>query len=394
MTRLKAQRLLRNHGQDGNWRFKGLLLATLPGSPVSKDDVAKAWPTKRSEYQFLQANPTYDAEVEAKRTATVEEGSEEYHMLSDFAGDDLEAVNDDVHEAHLDSAIQHTLFAAATPEEIDVLFRDQIADVVAEGAQRRQMARDGSFIFNADTNTGDITVAEDQAYEYEDGSDGLAEGGIIPDEREDYSTVSWDCKKVGTGARITDEMVRHARVDLIERQVQWVGAVAENDMNRIWINTLVDDANQNFDTTGSNQGVPAANGAVTQVDKQDFQADSLVTHPEARQVLFDDSNLVYANRSGTDDTLRDRELGGPLMGLQHYPMNDAAYDSSTNTWGYNADGEFGMVAYQQDHIWLVIEQDIQVKDYEDPIRDLQGVNSRAWVDATYAQTDAAATVEF
>jgi hypothetical protein len=282
---------------------------------------------------------------------------------------------------------------------------------VAEGAQRRQMARDGAFVFNADTNQGNVTVAEDQAYQYESGSDGIAEGGIIPDEREDYSTVSWDCIKVGTGARITDEMIRHARVDLIERQVQWVGAVAENDMNRIWLNTLVDGASQN-NTAGTNKGVPAVNGAVTQVDLQDFVADSLVTHPEMRDELFDDSNLVYANRSDSTEPLRNRELGGPLMGLQHYPMNSrnrelggplmglqhypmnsSAYDSPTNTWAYGAADEFGGVAYQRDHIWLVIEQDIEVKDYEDPIRDLQGVNSRAWVDATYAQPDAAATIE-
>jgi hypothetical protein len=390
--RLKAQRLLRDHGQRGNWRFKGLLLANLPGSPVSRTDVAKAWPTQPSEYRFLQDNPRYDADEEKTRRAVVEEGSDEYHMLSDFADDELSELNEGVYEADLDRSIQHTLFAAATPEEVDTLFRNQIADVVAEGARRRQMARDGSFVFNADTNQGNVTVAEDRAYQYEDGSDGIAEGGIIPDEREDYSTVSWDCVKVGTGARITDEMVRHARVDLIERQVEWVGAVAENDMNRIWINALVDGANQQYDTTGSSLNVSAVNGAITQVDKQDFVADSLVTHPGMRQELFDDSNLVYVNRSADEDPLRNRELGGPLMGLEHYPMNDAAYDSSTNTFGAG-DDELAGVAYQRDHIWLVIEQDIEVKDYEDPIRDLQGVNSRAWVDATYAQPDAAATIK-
>jgi hypothetical protein len=392
MTRLKAQRKLRQHGQTGNWRFKGLLLASLPESGVSRKDVAKAWPTKPTEYRFLQDNPLYDQERETQRSAIVEEGSEEYHMLSDFASDELTELNEGVHEAHLDSAIQHTLFAAATPEEVDTLFRDQIADVVAEGARRRQMARDGSFVFNADTNSGNVTVAEDGAYEYESGSGGIAEGGIIGDEREDYSTVSWDCKKVGTGARITDEMVRHARIDLIERQVQWAGAVAENDMNRIWLNTLVDDANAKHDTTGSEQGVPAVNSAVTQVDKNDFAADSLVTHPEMREELFDDTNLVTVNESGSESELRQRELGGPLMGVEHYPMNDAAYDSGSNTWSYGSD-ELGGVAYQRDHMWLVIEQDIEVKDYEDPIRDLQGVNSRAYVDAVYAQPDAAATIQ-
>ena len=392
MSRLKAQRALRDHGQDGNWRFKALLLATLPGSEHSMDDVAKAWPTKPSEYRFLQRNERYDPEQESERHAVVGEGSEEYHMLSDYAGDTLDEVNDGVHEAHLDSAIQHKLFAASPVEEVDTLFRDQIADVVAEGAQRRQMARDGSFIVNADTTQGDITVAEDREYAYSSGSGGLAEGGIIPDEREDHSTVAWDCEKVGVGARVTDEMIRHARVDIIERQIAWVGAVTENDINRIWINELVDGANANHDTTGSNQGVSAANSAITEVDKNDFVADAMVSHPELREQLFDDSNLVYVNRSGSDDELRARELDGPLMGVTHYPMNDAAYDSSTNTWGYGGD-ELGGVVYQQDHMWLIIEQDVEVKDYEDPIRDLQGVNARAWVDAEYAQPDAAATIQ-
>ena len=393
MTRLNAQRKLREHGQHGNWRFKGLLLAALPGSDVSQEDMAKAWPTKPSEYRFLQKNPHHDPEFASKQTTVVEEGTEEHMLLDDFAGSELQEHDEGLYEAHVDKSIQHMLFGAATVEEVDTLFRNQIADVVAEGAMRRQMARDGSFIFNADTNEGTVTVADDRAYAYEDGSGGIAEGGIIGDEREGYSTTSWDCKKVGTGARITDEMVRHARVDIIERQIQWVGEVAENDLNRIWLNTLVDDANANFDTAGSNQGVPAVNGAAGEVDANDFQPDSFVTHPETRTALFDDSNLAYVNRSGQDTELRERETDR-LMGLDHYPMNNAAYDSSSNTWGYASDGEYGGVVYQRDHVWVVIEQDIEIKDYEDPIRDLQGVNSRGYFDTVLAQPDAVSTIEY
>ncbi|QLG62825.1 phage major capsid protein [Halorarum salinum] len=393
MTRLDAQRKLRQHGQTGNWRFKGLLLANLSGTGVSRQDVAKAWPTKPSEYRFLQANPGYSPEQEATRTAIVEEGSEEHHMLSDYADDELEEVDHELHEAHVDRSIQHMLFATSTPEEVDVLFRDQLADVVAEGARQRQMARNGSFIFNADTTEGTITVGEDDEYNYESGSGGIAEGGAIRDDSEDPSTVSWDCKKVGRGARITDEMTRHARIDIIEREVQRLGRVTENDMNRIWLNELVDGANQNHDTAGSDQGVPALNGGVTEVDKQDFMPDTFVSHPEFRGVLFDDSNLVEVNRAGQDAELRERELAR-VMGIDHLPMTGSAYDSSTNSWSYDTDGDYGAVVYQQEHMWLVIEQDIEIKDYEDPIRDLQGVNARAWVDADYAQTDAAATVEY
>jgi len=37
---------------------------------------------------------------------------------------------------------------------------------------------------------------------------------------------------------------------------------------------------------------------------------------------------------------------------------------------------------------------VEVKDYEDPIRDLQGVNARVHVDVIYSQERAASTIEF
>ena len=393
MTRLDAQRKLRQHGETGNWRFKGLLLAALPGSGIGFEDMAKAWPKTKSDYRFLQKNPRRDQDREYSRMFRAEKDSQEYHLLSDYAEDSVEEVDDGLVEARADDAIRHMLFAASTPEEIDTLFREELANVVAEGAQRRQQARNGAFIFNADTNTGDVTVADNRQYYYDSSGDGISEGGRIPEDREGYSTVAWDCKKVGVGAVITEEMVRHARVDLIERQIEHVGETTENDINRIWINELIDNANQNFDAAGSNLGVPALNGGITEVDKQDFQADTFVSHPEFRQELFDDSNLVYVNRSGQDTELREREVER-LFGVDHLPMNQAAYDTGNNTWGYANDGEYGAVVYQRDHLWLVIEQDIEVRDYEDPVRDLQGVNARAWVDATYAQPDAAATVQY
>ncbi len=404
MSRLKARRLIRDHAQRGNWRFKALLLAALPDSPVSRKDVAKAWPTKPGDYRFLQSNPRYDPEQEAQRMLLAEEGTEDHRFLMDYAKDATKEVDASqhhlaggdtkIHTARLDEAIQHALFAASTVEEVDTLFRAQLADVVAEGAQRRQVARDGAFVFNANTNSGDVPVADDRQYSYTDGSGGLAEGGIIPDDREGYSTVAWDCKKLGVGARITDEMIRHAQVDLIERQIAHVGEVVENDINRIWLNALVDNANQSHTAASSTErGVPALNGGVTQVDLQDFQPDTFVSHPEFRQELFDDSNLVLVNQSGTTDELRERQIAqGRVMGLDHLAMNQAAYDSTTETWGYAATGEVGGIVYQKDHIWLVIEQDIEIKDYEDPIRDLQGVNARAYVDAVYSQTDAAAQI--
>lgn len=393
MTRLKAQRKLHKHGKQGNWRFKGLLLAALPEAGVTKEDVAKAWPTKPGDYRFLQQNPAYDHRRAGQEQMAAEQDSEQHRFLSDYAGDAVAEHEDkELVTAPKDQAIQNALFAAATVEEVDTLFRDQLADVVAEGAQRRQAARDGAFVFNADTRSGTVPVGEDTAYTFSsgDGGGGIAEGGIIPDDREEFTTVSWDTTKVGVGARITDEMVEHAFVDIIERQIQWIGQVTENNINRIWINELVDNANQSFNAGGSDLGVPALNGGVGEVDKQDFMPDTFVSHPQFRVELFDDSNLVQVNQAGRDQELRERELDR-VMGIEHLAMNNAAHDG-TSTWDYTAAGEIGSIVYERDKMWLVFAKDIEIKDYEDPIRDLQGVNSRAWVDAVYAQTGAAAQV--
>jgi hypothetical protein len=195
-------------------------------------------------------------------------------------------------------------------------------------------------------------------------------------------------------------MQDQAMVDVIERQMEFLGGCVENSINRVFLNELVDNANGNHDTTGSNQGYQALNEAVGVVDAEDFVPNTFVSHPEFRTQLAADTNLAYANRAGTDEVLRDREgatLFGQIASLDtHAGMSGVTYDSSANTWGYGAD-ELGAVVYDRDHIHTVIYaadgNDIQIKDYEDPIRDLNGVNARVWVDAEYSQERAAATIQ-
>jgi hypothetical protein len=62
MTTLTAKRKLQQHGQDGNWRFKGLLLAALDRD-VTPEEVAEAWPNPghKSDYRFLSGYSQRDA---------------------------------------------------------------------------------------------------------------------------------------------------------------------------------------------------------------------------------------------------------------------------------------------------------------------------------------------
>jgi len=399
-TVTEARRRLQQHGKSGNWRFKGLMLAALPNSGVSMREVARAWPSSGhpSQYRFLSSNSKYDPVEESERKIVAQPGDESFRLLREFAGQSgmsktlgaKKPTNIGGHSlgSGVDDYIKRTLFATSTPEEVDILFREQLLDVVMEGAQRRQIARDAADVITVDTRKGDIPVAQDQTF-----APLIREGAAIRDDDEEYTTIPYETQKFGLGARVTDEMTRHAMIDVIERQIQYVGEAAENAINRVWLNELVDNAQNNFDTAGTDQGVAAINGAYGEVDQDDFVPDTFVTHPEFRTALFDDENIAFANRAGTDDVIRERVFD-PLLGVEHYGASDSVYDSSANTWGYSADGEYGAVVYDRASIHVILENDIEVKDYEDPIRDLQGVNARVNVDAVYSQGRAASTIEF
>ena len=391
-TKLEARRKLHNHGKQGNWRFKGLLLAALPSSGVDAKDVAEAWPDpgKKSDYRFLSGHAHRDPEAERTRKVVGEPGEDRHRILSDHVADDAKELGDGTLGADLDTAIKRTLFSASTYEEVDTLFREQLLETVMNGAEPRKIARDAANVINADTRRGDVPVGSDETY-----APATAEGAEIRDDREGYATVEWDCTKYGQGARITDEMVDHAMIDVIERQIEYLGAAVENRVNRVWINNLLDNANGQFDAEGTDLGVPALNGGVGVVDEEDFMPDSFVSSPEFRTALFDDTNLVYVNQAGTDAGLNEREFER-IMGLDHYALSGGTYDAGNTTWGYDGADEEGAVVYDSMHTHVITYnpngQDIEIKDYDDPIRDLRGVNARMWVDAQLSQERAACTV--
>jgi len=419
MSRTLARNRLRQHGRTGNWRFKMLMEAALPGSDVTAEEVASVWPgANKGDYSFLQGNPTRSLEAEMTRTTRAEAGSERHRELHDYALNAEQSalpktlksskrINEDgdVIEARLDDAIPRMLFAASDPEYVDTLFREQLLDVVMDGRELRKMAREASNVINATNRVGDVPIASDEEFAQPTG-----QGAEIRDDGETYTTVAWNCTKLTEGSRVTDEMRDQAMVDLIERNIQRVGASLENGINRVFLTELVDNARQNHDTGGSNQGYQALNSAVGEVDAADFRPDTYVTHPEYRTQLFNDTNLSYANRAGTNEVLRNREdapIVGDLAGLDmHAAMSNATYDDGSDvgwsggseTWGFAADGEYGGVVYDRDNIHTILYapngQDVEIKDYEDPIRDITGVNGRIHVDAQYSQGRSAATIEY
>jgi len=104
--------------------------------------------------------------------------------------------------------------------------------------------------------------------------------------------------------------------------------------------------------------------------------------------------------------LRDREFD-PLLALEtHAAMSKRTYtggdqsdkfEDPEGSWDYQEAGDTGAVVFNTDMIRPIVYapngQDIEIKDYDDPVRDLRGVNGRIHVDAKYGQARAGCSVE-
>jgi hypothetical protein len=396
---------------------------------ASREDYARAWPSSKdsSSYRILSRHPTRDAADEKDRTVVAEEGSERHRLLSDVAGDNdrisrslsaakpTEVDDGRALAAPLDDSIKRMLFASSTNEEVDILFREQLLETIMEGSRRRQVARDVSNVLNVDTKQGDIPISEDDR-----SGRRTAEGAEIRDDGESYTTISWNTEKVTAGSRVTEEMVDHAIVDLIERQVTDVGRRVENSINEVWLTNAVDDAVANgsgpveFDNTLDDPGYQALNSGYGVIDRNDFVPDRFVTTPGFRTEVFSNDSLRFANRSGSDTIPRERAYD-PLLDMEHVAASLGSYDDDgknvggtggANTWEFtDADGNavsdgIGSLLFDggddgHNHLMLYAANgtDIEVKDYDDPIRDLRGFNARIWVDQDFSQARSATVIQ-
>lgn len=391
----RAKRMLREYGRNGgNWRLQGLFAAGLDTTKVTPKHMAKAWPINKSDYRFLGDDVREHRSYRPEYEITLEEGTEEHRQLSDATknSDWQDGMFEGEKQIHVDRAIKRALAFGDTIEEFDVLWRDQLLDTVIEGARKNQIARDAANVIPVETSSGDHPRASGPEFARE-----VAQGGAIRDDREEYDSVSWNTVKFGEGARATDELIDDALISVIERQVQFLGRACENKLNRIWLTELIDnaDSNNDVDTSGaSNRDIASLNEAIANIEGQDFDPDTTVWHPEYTQTVFDSDNILFAQRLGDDEGIRDR-VALPLLGLEGFRGSGGVYDpDGSNTWGFASADEIGAVVYQRDHINIYMYRDIEVKDYDDPIRDLQGVNARMSADATWAQPSAGSRLDF
>lgn len=416
MSATKAKREIAKYAKTGrNWRLMALYAAhpEVP-SQVTERDLAKVWPTTNTERKRLGIDEHANSQryMSDKQYLVPEDddmkrlgapgGATPYRQLSKVTKEsDWQDGPFNEKAIHADRAISRALAFEDSVANLDVLFRKELFDTVIEGARKAEIARDAVTQFPVDRQKGDHPRGSDTRFAPQ-----VAEGAAIEDRSEDHDTVEWSTDKFGEGAAATDELIEQSQVSVIERNIEFIGHTVEMTNNRLWLNTLLDDVDASNDVDASaedNRGWAAINAGIAEIENSDEEPDSVVQHPFFTKALFDTAQnnaiIPKANEFGDDEGIRDR-VAFPLLGLEGYRGSGGVADTnadqfpSDTTWGYDSADDYGAVVYDQDRLGMYLFRDIEMKEYEDPIRDLQGVNARMEVDYSWHQTDAGSRIKY
>lgn len=396
MSATEARRELQKLAStDSNWRLAGLYLAhpEIP-SGISERDLAKAWPTHKSDYRMLGADARESEITAPDKQYVLSEDSRTYRQLSDAANQsdfDDGPFGDKI--IHSDRAIKRALAFEDSIANLDTLFRKEIRETVIEGARKQQIARDATTVINVDRQRGDHPRGPDDEF-----APKVAEGAAISDDAGEHDTVEWSTDKHGIGMAATEELLGQSLVDVIAQNMEYLGRQCENAINRGFLNELVDNAGATVDASAEdNRGVASINAGIAEVELNDFMPDSVVQHPRFTRTLFDtaENNAIipFANDFGDDEGIRDR-VAFPLLGLEGFRASNGVYNSSSGTWDYTGAGETGAVVYDRDNIATYLYRDIEMKEYDDPVRDLEAINARVEFDNVYHQPGSAAAIDY
>lgn len=398
--------------RPGNWELKAMLAAEIPEHPLSHEEVGEAMLyfshnaeekshhlSKRDETDPYRQLDEKGIDRKIRPLAHGGDFAEESYARelakdSDTPYDERQLKRTGVSSTDY---VGRTLVDGTTSQK-DILWREQLLDTVVRGAEEVQWARDAINMVDVQTTKGDHPVRGDDEF-----ADKVAQGASIPFDELDWSQQSWDTEKRGRGAFITEELVEDALVDVIEENLRHIGRSVENGFNRIVTNEIIDNpGNDNSVGSSATDGIQNANmsylfEAIRLVTSSNFpNPDSMVMHPkfEAGFSVSDHDNLNYANRAGSDAYVRTGALPdtGAISSGNMYVVPGSVYNgSNTYDWSGTTD-DIGAVVYSRDFMYGYMYRDLETKDFDDPIRDLEGANVRAQYDASLAQTNSAAQI--
>ena len=107
-----------------------------------------------------------------------------------------------------------------------------------------------------------------------------SEAGELKQRQQDYSKVTFTTTKYGAANFISTELINDGLFDVVAAEIKKMGARGENTLNEVTLQTALDGAGKEHDTTGSDQGFKALVAARRVMKKVGYNPTALLMSAE------------------------------------------------------------------------------------------------------------------
>ncbi len=263
----------------------------------------------------------------------------------------------------------------------------EIYNTVVEGAKYATCVRDVFPVVSMRTDTMRVPY----------GNAGIVaplkqEGAEFAAMYQDYNYRTLTAETYGHTIPIAKELVDDAKFDLLNIEFMKVGQSVENRLNYDTLQEIIDNAGNEIDTAGSNQGIIALIKAKAETHKDGFYPDKIVIHPELWSMVFQDYKPSYNTLA--EENLRSGALPD-VVGMRPYVCSVPITTTGSRVWGYNT-GDYigGVVVDSMRGAIIGMREDITVKPHENVLKMIYSPIVYARMDVSYLNANALCRIRY
>ncbi len=264
------------------------------------------------------------------------------------------------------------------------LIQTAVADVVVEGADPARCWMDILPVRKIKGNAYVWNYGEAGTY-----AEVIAEGAEVTQRTQNYTPSTFAVLKYGQAPRISNEMVEDGMVDVIAEEIAFAAKCVQLGFERECNNTILEGSGDEHDTAGSNQGVKAVIAAMAKAIGNGFTPDAVVATPGFMAYILQDIN------SPNPDPKNAARVPDGYLGMKWRMCGVADVSGGTYTWGSGTDSYImGLIVDSRRAGGIVQARGLTVKNYDDPVHDLQGMSITMRGDCNAFVSTAAVRVEY
>ena len=206
---------------------------------------------------------------------------------------------------------------------------------------------------------------------------------------ESYRAVTFIAKKYGELPVIEEELISDAMFDIVEMRLRDVGKKAENTLNQLCIDEIVENAGVAV-RYNSSEPIRCIKDAILEIKKDGFSPDILIMDASTESDLYADPHYRF-DYSGETGNFRNRDVGKKILGLKPYLLTQPSQNA---TFGGATRHITAVVIDSEKAGGLGIRQDVALEKFNDPKNDLLNLKVSMRLDAKHFFKDAICNLRY